>query len=129
MKTSFLLEFKKNFLSFTFFLSAIALAVMYITECQPWEFRYLSEPKTREQFIYETLQADAERRTTEKITGFIFKNGEYQKETIYEKIPLTDDVLNFMEHMLGRLKQGQQFCGYDNLDEELHELSVMIGGG
>lgn len=128
MKKIFLLEFKKNFLSFTFLLSVIALAAMYITECQPGEFRYLSEPKTREQFIYETLQADRERGATEEITGFIFQNGEYQKETIYEKIPLTDDVLNFMERMLERLKQGQQFCGYDNLDEELHELSVMTGG-
>lgn len=124
----FLLEFKKNFLSFTFLLSVIALAADYITQCQPGEFRYLSEPKTREQFIYETLQADAERGATEEITGFIFENGGYEKETIYEKIPLTDDVLNFMERMLERLKQGQQFCGYDTLDGELHELSVMTGG-
>ena len=128
MKKIFLLEFKKNFLSFTFLLSVIALAADYITQCEPGEFRYLSEPKTREQFICETLQADAERRATEEITGFVFINGEYQKETIYEEIPLTDDVLNFIERMLERLKQGEQFCGYDNLDEELHELSVMTGG-
>ena len=128
MKKGFLLEFKKNFLSFTFLLSVIALAAMYITQCEPGEFRYLSEPKTREQFIYETLQADAERGATEEITGFVFINGEYRKETIYEEIPLTDDVLNFIERMLERLKQGQQFYGYDNLDEELHELSVMTGG-
>ncbi len=128
MKKFFLLELKKNFLSFTFLLSVIALAEMYISECQPGEFGYLSEPKTREQFIYETIQADAERGATEEITGFVFKNGGYEKETIYEKIPLTDDMLYFMESIMERLKQGEQFSGYDALDEDLHELSVMTGG-
>lgn len=120
MLKSFLLELKKNFLSITFLLSAIILAAEYITQCEPGEFQYLSEPKTREQFICETLLADAERKATEEITGFILKNGGYEKETIYEKIPLTDDALNFMERMLEQLKQGQQIFGYDNLNEELH---------
>ena len=44
MGTLFWLEYKRNLFSLPFFMSAVILAVVFITQCLPEEWRYYKEP-------------------------------------------------------------------------------------